>query len=170
MSGRSQASRAIACCACSIRPASAKLVAAARSTRWRFLISLRARSALAAASSKRPAMTWAKAMPECIPEVKGSSGLMRSNRVRCSMAKICFPCPNPKPAAKVPGGRQVGVELSRALIEKRASVEVARQHNECMGGSTKRHRIILAQLDGFASEPNGFGNFFCARSVNQPSV
>src|SRR5215210_3784421 len=72
------------------------------------------------------------------------------------------------PAAYIPGGRQIGIELERALNKNRTGVQVAGYDSDRVCSLTKSNSVALSELRGASSQGRTFSGLLCR--IHNPAV
>jgi len=80
---------------------------------------------------------------------------------------VGFAVPDSQEPTEEPGSREVRIEHERPVKQGDAAIEVADEMAEHMTASREGDRIIPAQLDRPAGQPNTFGD---VRSIGDPAV
>ncbi len=73
---------------------------------------------------------------------------------------IRFAPPDSQEAAKEPCGREVLVKQQRPVDQRDAAIEIAGKMRQRMAASCERDCVVLANLDGPASQPRTFRELF----------
>ena len=71
---------------------------------------------------------------------------------------VGFAVPDPQKSAEEPGGRQVGIEHHRPVVQGDAAIEVAGEMGERMAASRERDRVVAPQFDGPAGQARALGS------------
>ena len=124
--------------------------------------SLNAFSAHDDAASKRPANRCAIAVPACMRDISGSSGLRRIARAKRSMASSCSPRQILQEAAEEPGRARFGLSTSALSI---SAMPPSRSPPRCASAWPLRARATASSLPSSTArlgQPGAFGDLLRA--------